>query len=79
MGDPRPQDPFQGRVDLGEHPAQPVGGGGDLGGQVIQDRAQPGLVVGQCLVVDRLPGRGHGVVVGLADVEAEERRWLWLL
>ena len=40
MRHPRPEDPFQCGVDLGEHPAQPIGGCGDLGGQVVVEAGQ---------------------------------------
>lgn len=43
-------DSFQGRVDLGQEPADPVGGGGGLLGQIVikaaQHRQLSGLFVG---------------------------------
>lgn len=47
------------------------------GHEVLEDGPQAGLVVGQGLVVDLLTSRaqGYGVVVGLADVEADEHGW----
>ena len=45
-------------------------------GEVVEDGPQPGFVVGQCLVVDPFAsgGEGDGVVIGLADVQADARR-----
>jgi len=70
FGDGHGQGTDGGRL-IHDHQYQPVGCD-----QLLKDRAQPRLVVGQGLVEDHLPGRGHGhgVVVGLADVETDEHR-----
>jgi hypothetical protein len=74
-GDGHRQGPDRGRL-VHDHQHRPV-----RGGQLLEDGPQAGLVVGQGLVVDRLPRArdGHGVMVGLADVEADEHRRGWLL
>jgi hypothetical protein len=41
---PRPEDPFQGRVDLGQQSPQPIAGGGDLLGQVVIEAAEHRLL-----------------------------------
>ena len=45
-----------------------------VGGELVEDRPQLRLVVGQRLVEQDLPGpvQGDGVVLALADVEADE-------
>lgn len=54
-----------------DHQHQPV-----RRGHLLQDVAEPGSVVGQGLVEDRLPCNCHGyrVGVGLTDVHIDEHR-----
>jgi hypothetical protein len=48
-------------VDLGEHPAQPVRGGGDLGGEVVVETGQHGQLGDLGLIhPDVGQGVGHG-------------------
>jgi hypothetical protein len=59
--------PFQGGMDLGEQPPQPVRRGGDLGGEVLVEAAQQRELGGlPVLEVDRPEGARHGAG-GLSD------------